>query len=64
MVGRESEIAEIEAALRAHRLVTPTGAGGVGKTRLAVEVAADLADEFPNGVWFFELAAVTDPGST
>ena len=52
LVGRESEIAEIEAALRAHRLVTLTGAGGVGKTRLAVEVAADLADEFPNGVWF------------
>ena len=38
-----------------------TGVGGVGKTRLAVEVAARLADEFPDGVWFFELAAVTDP---
>jgi predicted ATPase len=60
-IGRESEIAEVEAALRAHRLVTLTGVGGVGKTRLALEVAARLADEFPDGVWFFELAAVTDP---
>ena len=47
----------------AHRLVTLTGVGGVGKTRLATEVAARLADEFPDGVWFFELAAVTDPAA-
>ena len=46
-----------------HRLVTLTGVGGVGKTRLATEVAARLADEFPDGVWFFELAAVTDPAA-
>ena len=46
---------------QAHRLVTLTGVGGVGKTRLALEVAARLVDEFPDGVWFFELAAVTDP---
>ena len=45
---------------RSHRLVTLTGVGGVGKTRLAMEVAARLADEFPDGVWVFELAAVTD----
>jgi predicted ATPase len=62
-IGRESEVAEVEAALRAHRLVTLTGVGGVGKTRLAMEVAAHLTDEFPDGVWFFELAAVTDPAS-
>jgi predicted ATPase/class 3 adenylate cyclase len=62
-IGRESEVAEIAAALRAHRLVTLTGVGGVGKTRLASEVAAHLADEFPDGVWFFELAAVTDPAA-
>ena len=55
-------VAEIEAAVKAHRLVTLTGVGGVGKTRLALEVAAHLADEFPDGVWLFELAAVTDPG--
>jgi predicted ATPase len=62
-IGRESEVAEIEAAVRSHQLVTLTGVGGVGKTRLALEVAARLADEFPDGVWFFELAAVTDPAA-
>ena len=62
-IGRETELVEVEAALRAHRLVTLTGVGGVGKTRLALEVAARLADEFPDGVWFFELAAVTDPAA-
>jgi predicted ATPase len=63
LIGRESEVTEIEAAVKAHRLVTLTGVGGVGKTRLAVEVAARRADEFPDGVWFFELAAVTDPAA-
>jgi predicted ATPase/class 3 adenylate cyclase len=62
-VGRESEVAELHAAMKAHRLVTLTGVGGVGKTRLAVEVAGRLADEFPDGVWFFELAAVADPAA-
>jgi predicted ATPase/class 3 adenylate cyclase len=62
-IGRESEVAEIQGAVKAHRLVTLTGVGGVGKTRLALEVAARLADEFPDGVWFFELAAVTDPAA-
>ena len=62
-IGRESEVAELQAAVKAHRLVTLTGVGGVGKTRLAVEVAARLADEYPDGVWFFELAAVTDPAA-
>ena len=62
-IGRESEVTEVDAALRAHRLVTLTGVGGVGKTRLATEVAARRADEFPDGVWFFELAAVADPAA-
>jgi predicted ATPase len=62
-IGRESEVAELHAAVKAHRLVTLTGVGGVGKTRLALEVAARLVDEFPDGVWFFELAAVTDPAA-
>src|SRR3977135_3442499 len=53
-------MAELEPALRAHRLVTLTGVGGVGKTRLALEVAGRLSDEFPDGVWLFELAAVAD----
>jgi predicted ATPase/class 3 adenylate cyclase len=62
-IGRESEVAELQAAIKAHRLVTLTGVGGVGKTRLALEVAARLVDEFPDGVWVFELAAVTDPAA-
>jgi predicted ATPase/class 3 adenylate cyclase len=63
LIGRESEVDAIKTAVRSHRLVTLTGVGGVGKTRLALEVAAQLADEFPDGVWVFELAAVTDPTS-
>jgi len=63
LIGRESEVTEIQAALKAHRLVTLTGVGGVGKTRLALEVAAQVADEFPDGVWVFELAAVTAPAA-
>jgi predicted ATPase/class 3 adenylate cyclase len=62
-IGRDSEVAELQAAVKAHRLVTLTGVGGVGKTRLALEVAARLADEFPDGVWFFDLAAVADPAA-
>jgi predicted ATPase len=62
-IGRESEVAELPTTLKAHRLVTLTGVGGVGKTRLALEVAAGLADEFPDGVWLFELAAVADPAA-
>jgi class 3 adenylate cyclase len=62
-IGRDAEVTKVEAALRAHRLVTLTGVGGVGKTRLATEVAARLADEFTDGVWFFELAAVADPAA-
>jgi predicted ATPase len=60
LIGRESEVTEIESAVRTHRLVTLTGVGGVGKTRLATEVAARLVDEFPDGGWLFELAAVSD----
>jgi len=63
IVGRESAVAEVIEALHQHRLVTLTGVGRVGKTRLATEVAARLADEFLDGVWFFELAAVTDPAA-
>jgi hypothetical protein len=62
-IGREAEVAELHAAVKAHRLMTLTGVGGVGKTRLALEVTALLADEFPDGVWFFDLAAVTDPAA-
>jgi predicted ATPase/class 3 adenylate cyclase len=62
-IGRDAELAEVQAALREHRVVTLTGVGGVGKTRLAQEVAAGLADKFPDGVWLFELAAVADPAA-
>ncbi len=62
-IGREAAVAELQAAVKAHRLVTLTGVGGVGKTRLALEVAARSADEFPDGVWFFDLAAVADPAA-
>ena len=62
-VGREFEAGEVHAAVKAHRLVTLTGVGGVGKTRLALEVAGRLVDEFPDGVWFFELAALSDPAA-
>src|ERR1700736_1043950 len=62
-VGRESELVEISATLKAHRLVTLTGVGGVGKTPLAPEVAARSAPEFPEGVWVIELAAVGDPAA-
>jgi len=62
-VGRETELAEIERLLKAHRLVTLTGVGGVGKTRLALEAAARAAADFPDGVWVIELAAVGDPAA-
>src|SRR6201996_6792923 len=62
-IGRESEVDQVQTALKVHRLVTLTGVGGVGKTRLALEVAARLVDEFPDGVWLFELAAVADPAA-
>ncbi|ORB68633.1 adenylate/guanylate cyclase domain-containing protein [Mycolicibacterium tusciae] len=61
-VGRDAEVVDIAALVRSRRLVTLTGVGGVGKTRLAVEVAARLSHEYPDGVWFFEFGAVSDPG--
>jgi non-specific serine/threonine protein kinase len=60
-VGREQEIAQLVELVTANRLVTLTGAGGAGKTRLAIEVASRLVDAFPDGVWLVELAALSDP---
>ena len=60
-VGREKEISAVTRLIAANRLVTLTGPGGTGKTRLSLRVAADLLDSFPHGVWFVELAALADP---
>ncbi len=60
-VGRGAEVRRLCALVGDHALVTVTGVGGVGKTRLAIEVAAEVAHEFPDGVWLCELAPVTDP---
>jgi predicted ATPase/class 3 adenylate cyclase len=60
-VGRETELAEIVQLLSASRLVTLTGVGGAGKTRLGIEAARRLADGFPDGVFFVDLATVVDP---
>ena len=59
-VGRAVEVAEVRNLVEANRLVTLTGAGGSGKTRLALQVAADLLDGSGDGVWLIELAPVTD----
>jgi predicted ATPase/class 3 adenylate cyclase/DNA-binding CsgD family transcriptional regulator len=60
-VGRQAEMSSLREALMGNRLVTLTGAGGVGKTRLAVHVAAELAGEFGDGVWYADLVPITDP---
>ena len=60
-VGRDEELAEVDKLIRGAQLVTLTGAGGAGKTRLALKVAEALSDEFADGVWFVELSTVTDP---
>ncbi|MEY2568885.1 MAG: hypothetical protein QOE35_3414 [Actinomycetota bacterium] len=60
-IGREAELDELRTLFREHRLVTLTGSGGAGKTRLAVQVGAELLADFPDGVWHVELAPITDP---
>ena len=60
-IGRRAEIDGIREALADNRLVTLTGAGGAGKTRLAIHVAAETANEFADGVWYVDLAPITDP---
>ncbi len=61
LVGRENDLAEIEGLLAKHRLVTLVGAGGVGKTRLSLQVGAEVLDRFEDGVWFVDLAPLNDP---
>lgn len=60
-VGRERERTEVKQALGTSHLLTLTGPGGCGKTRLALQIASELWPQFPDGVWWCDLAAVTDP---
>ena len=61
-IGREKEIAEVKRLLSTAYLITLTGSGGAGKTRLALQVAADVVEGYPDGVWLAEFAPVADPG--
>jgi predicted ATPase len=62
LIGRERDIADIKQLAARTRLLTLTGAGGIGKTRLALRVAAELRPDFPDGAWLVQLAPVTDSG--
>ena len=61
LLGREEELAALGELLGTARLVTLTGTGGAGKTRLALELAAGVLERFPDGVWLADLAGITDP---
>ena len=61
-IGREKNIQQVTDLLRQYRLVTLTGPGGVGKSRLSLQAAQDLLAAFPDGVWLVELASLNDPG--
>src|ERR1700719_1158326 len=61
LIGRDVEVEEVLGLTATHRLVTLTGAGGIGKTRLGLEVARRLLPEFADGVWIIELAPLSDP---
>ncbi|MEO8664274.1 MAG: tetratricopeptide repeat protein [Ignavibacteria bacterium] len=60
-IGREKEMAAVKKLFSAARLLTLLGPGGTGKTRLSLQLAADMIDEFENGVWIVELASLSDP---
>ncbi|HUP74664.1 MAG TPA: hypothetical protein VM282_16590 [Acidimicrobiales bacterium] len=61
LIGRADEISQISELMRESRMLTLTGAGGVGKTRLALQVAAETIDRFDGGVWWVDLATISDP---
>jgi len=60
-IGRERELAQVHELLARTRLLTLVGPGGIGKTRLSLQLAADALDAYPDGAWLVELAAITDP---
>ena len=60
-IGREKEIDDVTTLLRRHRLVTLVGAGGIGKTRLSLQVGQKLLEDYPDGVWFVALDSLADP---
>ena len=60
-VGRDEQLTQVRELLAQNRLVTLTGAGGAGKTRLAIQIAGQLSGEFGDGVWYVDLAPITDP---
>ena len=60
-VGREADISQVRDLVTQNRLVTLTGAGGVGKTRMAIQVAGQSVNEFADGIWYVDLAPITDP---
>src|SRR5215467_4798363 len=60
-VGRRQELREIKRLLGATRLLTLTGTGGAGKTRIALRAASEVARSFPDGAWFVPLASINDP---
>jgi len=61
LVGREAELSDVAALVASHRLVALVGSGGIGKTRLGIELAWRLLPEFSDGAWLVELAALSDP---
>src|SRR5205085_12558973 len=62
LIGRDAEIAEVVSLIGAHRLVSLTGAGGIGKTQLALAAAHQILPHFTDGVWLAEFSPLADPG--
>ena len=60
LIGREQDVVEVKSLLASYRLVTLSGSGGVGKTRLALRIGVDLLDRYPDGVWLFEFASISN----
>jgi predicted ATPase/DNA-binding CsgD family transcriptional regulator/tetratricopeptide (TPR) repeat protein len=61
LLGRDQDLVEVKSLIEAHRLVTLSGSGGVGKTRLALRIGVDLLDVYPNGAWLCDFSPISDP---